>query len=81
MITLKQDFQTLIMGLRGCSQISKLKREFIQESVGSIERNFWMNTSRDIIETVTIAGKYDLRRLLINRSGRLGPRAVLALDC
>lgn len=26
------------------------------------ERNFWMNTSRDIIEAVTVAGIYDLQR-------------------
>ena len=29
----------------------------------------------------TVAGIYDLRRLQIKRSGRLAPRAVLALDC
>ena len=29
----------------------------------------------------TVAGIYDLRRLQIKRSGRLGQRAVLALDC
>ena len=29
----------------------------------------------------TVAGIYDLRRLQIKRCGRLGPRAVLALDC
>ena len=39
-----------------------------------------MNISRDIIETVTVAGIYDLRPLQIKRCGRLGPRAVLALD-
>jgi hypothetical protein len=40
-----------------------------------------MNTSKDTIEAVTVAGIYDLRRLQIKRSGRLGQRAVLALDC
>ena len=50
-------------------------------SARNIERNFWMNISRDIIETVTVAGIYDLRRLQIKRYGRLGLRAVLALDC
>ena len=39
------------------------------------------NTSIDIFGTVTIAGIYELRRLQIKRCGRLGPRAVLALDC
>ncbi len=29
----------------------------------------------------TASGIYDLRLLQIKRSGRLGPRAVLALDC
>ena len=51
------------------------------DSAKNTERNFWMNISRDIIETVTVAGIYDLRRLQIKRCGRLGPRAVLALDC
>ena len=39
-----------------------------------------MNISRDIIEKVTVAGIYDFRRLQIKRCGRLGLRAVLALD-
>ena len=51
------------------------------ESVRSIKRNFWKHTSRDVIETVIVAGICDLRRLQIKRCGRLGPRAVLALDC
>ena len=51
------------------------------ESVRNIERNFWMNMSGDIIETLTVAGIYNLRRLQIKRCGRLGLRAVLALDC
>ena len=51
------------------------------ESVRNIERNYWMNTSKDTIEAVTVAGIYDLRRLQIKRSGRLDQRAVLALDC
>ena len=34
-----------------------------------------------LLDTVTVAGIYDLRRLQIKRCGRLGPRAVLALDC
>ena len=50
-------------------------------SARNIKRNFWKNTSRDIIDTVIIAGIYDLRRLQIKRCGRLDPRAVLALDC
>ena len=29
----------------------------------------------------TVAGIYALRRLQVKRCGRLGPRAVLALDC
>ena len=33
------------------------------------------------LDTVTVAGIYDLRRLQIKRCGRLGPRTVLALDC
>ena len=32
-------------------------------------------------EVGTVAGIYDLRRLQIKRCGRLGLRAVLALDC
>ena len=59
----------------------KLKCECIVESARSIERNFRKNTSRDIIEKVTVAGIYDIRRLQIKRCGRLGLRAVLALDC
>ena len=34
-----------------------------------------------LLDTVTVAGIYDLRRLQIKRCGRLGPRTVLALDC
>ena len=34
-----------------------------------------------LLDTVTVAGVYDLRRLQIKRCGRLGPRTVLALDC
>ena len=33
------------------------------------------------VETASVAGIYDLRRLHIKRCGRLGQRAVLALDC
>ena len=62
-------------------RMAQFKKGHIVKSVRCIERNFWMNTSRDIIETVTVAGIYDLRRLQIKRCGRLGPRAVLALDC
>ena len=51
------------------------------ESARNTERSFWMNISKDIIEKVTVAGIYDLRRLQIKRCGRLGQRAVLALDC
>ena len=69
------------MHLKDSSQILKLKCECIVESVRNIERNFWMNMSGDIIETLTVAGIYDLRRLQIKRCGRLGLRAVLALDC
>ena len=76
----KQDFQTRIMDLRACFQISKRKYECIVESVRNIERNYWMNTSKDTIEAVTVAGIYDLRRLQIKRCGRLGQRAVLASD-
>ena len=50
-------------------------------SAKNIERSFQMNISRDIIETVTVVGIYDLRRLQIKRCGRLGQRDVLALDC
>ena len=41
-----------------------------------IERNCWMNISRDIIETATAAGIYALRLLQTVRCGRLGPRAA-----
>ncbi len=33
------------------------------------------------VETASVAGIYDLRRLQIKRCGRLGQRAVLTLDC
>ena len=64
-----------------CPPRLKLKCECIVESVRNIERNFWMNMSGDIIETLIVAGIYNLRRLQIKRCGRLGLRAVLALDC
>ena len=38
-------------------------------------------TLKDIIETVTAAGIYDLRLLQIKHCGRLGQKAVLTLDC
>jgi hypothetical protein len=34
-----------------------------------------------IIETVTVGGIYALRRLQLMHCGRLGPRAVLVIDC
>ena len=37
--------------------------------------------SRALTQRSTVAGMYDLRRLQIKRCGRLGVKAVLALDC
>ena len=49
----------------------------------ALKPNFsWhLHPSNCLLDTVTVAGIYDLRRLQIKRCGRLGPRAVLALDC
>ena len=52
-----------------CPPRLKLKCECIVESVRNIERNFWMNMSGDIIETLTVAGIYDLRRLQSSAAG------------
>jgi len=54
----------------------------VYSGISNIHRkNFLMNTSKGIIETVTVAGIYDLRRLQIKHCGRLDLKAVLALDC
>ncbi|MCX4335204.1 MAG: hypothetical protein OSJ55_10045, partial [Bacteroidales bacterium] len=43
------------------STLEKSRKNHPTFCPGDLERNFWMNTSRDIIETITAAGIYDLR--------------------
>ena len=75
------DYQTLVMHSRDFSQILKQQCECIVEASRCIERNFWKNTSRDIIETVTVAGLYDLRRHRSSAAGGFahGPSSRLTV--